>query len=312
MIKRLYQKMASNRGQIGISRSKEGVALAKVLPKPGSKPRLTVCEYLPGDVGQSQRLLNKACQQRSVSSSHAVCVLEMGCYQLLQVTPPDVPQDEMREAVRWQIGDLIDYPAEEAVVDHFPIPSANQREKFRNIYVVAAHQDQVAERIAWMQSARLKIRAVDIPELVLCNLLNQFTDTGRGVGCLYFDDDSGLILLSSAKKLCLARNLPFGTHELMAETSRLEPAIEAIALEIQRSFDFYERNFGQASIASLMVAPREFDTTPLLKGLHTSLGIDFTMLDLEQILECPDPLPAHAGRCLLAIGAALREDEVGK
>ena len=83
-------------------------------------------------------------------------------------------------------------------------------------------------------------------------------------------------------------------------------------MEIQRSFDFYERNFAQASIASLRVAPQEFDTTPLLNGLQTSLGIDFKTLDLEQILECPDPLPLHAGRCLLAIGAALREDEVGK
>ena len=106
----------------------------------------------------------------------------MGCYQLLQMVPPDVPRDEMREAIRWQIGDLIDYPPEEAVVDFFSIPSGNQREQSRSAYVVVAHQDQVAERVAWLRGARLKIRAVDIPELVLCNLLNQLPDTGRVSG----------------------------------------------------------------------------------------------------------------------------------
>lgn len=311
MLKRLFRKIAKNEGQIGISLSRTGVALAQAQLGPGSKPRLAFCDFLPGKLDDIPSLLHKGCRHRGVGACQAVCVMELGNYQLLQVVPPDVPKDEMREAIRWQIGDLIDYPPEEAVVDVFPIHSGNQREKARSAYVVAAHQDQVSQRVAWLRNARLKIRAIDIPELVLCNLLNQLPDTGRGVGCLYFDDDSGLIILSNGRKLSLARNLPFGTNELFGEPSRLEPAIEAIALEIQRSFDFYERNFAQVSIGSLMVAPQEFDTDPLLQGLHRSLGIAVTTLDLGQIMECPDPLPAHAGRCLLAIGAALRKDEAG-
>jgi len=182
MLTRLFQKFAKNEGLVGISRSKAGVALAQVLPRPESKPCLTFCDFLPGENAKSRHLLNKGCHDRGVSTCQAVCVLEMGCYQLLQMVPPDVPRDEMREAIRWQIGDLIDYPPEEAVVDFFSIPSGNQREQSRSAYVVVAHQDQVAERVAWLRGARLKIRAVDIPELVLCNLLNQLPDTGRVSG----------------------------------------------------------------------------------------------------------------------------------
>ena len=310
MLTRLFKQFSRNEGLIGISRSKAGVALAQVLPQPRSKPCLVFCDFLPGESANSQHLLNRGCQDRGVSRCQAVCVLEMGCYQLLQMVPPDVPQDEMREAIRWQIGDLIDYAPEEAVIDFFPIPSGNQRQQSSSAYVVVAHRDQVTQRVTWLRGPRLKIRAVDIPELALCNLLHQLPDTGRGVGFLYFEDDSGLILLSSGKKLCLARNLPFGTQELVGEDGRLEQSIDALALEIQRSFDFYERNFAQVSIASLVVAPQEFDTDRLLEGLHAALGVDVTTLDLRQILECPDPLPAHTGPSLLAIGAALREDEV--
>jgi MSHA biogenesis protein MshI len=237
--------------------------------------------------------------------------MEAGSYQLLQIALPEVPANEMREAIRWQIGDLIDYPPEEAVVDFFRIPRGNQRQKARTAYVAAAHRDEVAERIAWMQEARLKIRAIDIPELVLSNLINHIPDTGRSVGFLYFAADSGLIIVSSGQELCLARNLPFGANSLTVEESRLEPTVNAIALEIQRSFDFYERNSAQMPVGSLVVAPQDFDTDLLLTGLRTALGIDVNTLDLQQIVECSDSPPARAGHCLMAIGAALRTEEGG-
>ncbi|BBO74766.1 hypothetical protein DSCW_21830 [Desulfosarcina widdelii] len=311
MIKRLFGKISSNGGLVGFSRSEGGLALAHVLPQTGSKPRLTVCDFLTSESIDGRLLLSDGCRKRGLESCPAVCVMEINCYQLLQVAPPDVPANELREAIRWQIGDLIDYPPEEAVVDLFHIPRGNQRQRARTAYVAAAHRDRVEERVGWMREARLKIRAIDIPELVLSNLLNHIPDTGRSVGFLYFEADSGLIIISSGRELCLARNLPFGTSSLMVEASRLEPTVNAIALEIQRSFDFYERTFAQMPVGSLVVAPQEFDTDALLTGLHTSLGIDVSMLDLQQIVEYPDSLPSHAGRCLLAIGAALRTEEVG-
>ena len=119
------------------------------------------------------------------------------------------------------------------------------------------------------------------------------------------------MILINGRELCLARSLPFGTNSLTGEPDRPDATVDALALEIQRSFDFYERSFAQMPVGSLVVAPQEFDMDPLLNGLHTSLGIDVATLDLEQVLDCADPLPAHAQRCLLAIGAALRPDEVG-
>lgn len=311
MIMRLIRKIKSNRGLLGLYRSQDGLAITQVISQKGSKPRLAFCDFLPGEVADSRHLLSEGCRKRGVGACPAVCVLEMGCYQLLQVAPPDLPANEMLEAIRWQIGDLIDFPPEEAAVDFFHIPHGNQRQRARTAYVAVAHRDEIAERVGWMRGVHLKIRAIDIPELVLSNLLNHIPNTGRSVGFLYFEADSGMIILSSGRELCLARNLPFGTRSLKVEANRLEPTINAIALEIQRSFDFYERNFAQMPVGSLVLAPQEFDTNELMTGLHTSLGIDITTLDLQQIVACPDSLPSHAGRCLLAIGAALRKDEVG-
>jgi MSHA biogenesis protein MshI len=162
-----------------------------------------------------------------------------------------------------------------------------------------------------MKEARLKVRAIDIPELVLRNLANLLPETGRGMAFLYFGVHSGLLIVTRGRELCLARNLPLGVAALLEGGDSLESNVETIALEIQRSFDFYERSFAQVPVGSLVMAPQEFDTGPILAGLRAALGIEVATLDLEQILECSEPLPPHAGRCLLAIGAALRSDEVG-
>jgi MSHA biogenesis protein MshI len=311
MLKRFSRKFSNAGGLTGFSRTDAGLALAHVVRQAGSKPCLTFCDFLPGEMAESQNVLGEGCRRRGLSSNGAVCALEVGSYQLLQVAPPEVPEGELREALRWQIRDLIDFPLEEAVIDVFQVPRGNQREKARTAYVVVAHQEQVRQRVAQMKEARLKVRAIDIPELVLRNLANLLPETGRGMAFLYFGVHSGLLIITRGRELCLARNLPLGVAALIEGGDSLESNVETIALEIQRSFDFYERSFAQVPIGSLVVAPQEFDTGPILAGLRASLGIEVATLDLEQILECSEPLPAHAGRCLLAIGAALRTDEEG-
>ncbi|MEZ4601440.1 MAG: hypothetical protein R2940_16755 [Syntrophotaleaceae bacterium] len=255
--------------------------------------------------------LQELCRSRGWSSIPAVCALDFGGYQLLQVVPPEVPDNELREALRWQIRDLIDFPLEEAVIDVFHVPRGNQRERARTAYVVVAQRNLIRQRVAQMTDARLKVQAIDIPELVLRNLACLFHDTDRAAGLLFFGPDSGLLIVTRGQELCLARNLPVGVSLLQERPDFLERTVETVALEIQRSFDFYERSFAQAPIASLAVAPQDFDTEPLLAGLRASLGIEVSSLDLEKFLECPDPLPPNAGQCLLAIGAALRNEEEG-
>jgi MSHA biogenesis protein MshI len=228
------------------------------------------------------------------------------------VVSPEVPEGELREALRWQIRDLVDFPLEEAVIDVFQVPRGHLREGARTAYVVVARQALVRQRVALLEDARLKIEAIDIPELVLRNLINLLPEAERGMAFLYFGADSGLIIVTRGQELCLARNLQVGASSLSAGGSALDSTVESIALEIQRSFDFYERSFAQKPIGSLVVAPQEFDAGGLLAGLRSALGIQVNTLDLAEILECPETLPEHPGRCLLAIGAALRTAQVDK
>lgn len=311
MLERFSRKMKRHQGLTGISRTEGGTALAHVVKQGPSKPRVTVCEFLSGTMSAGQSALRECLRRYDLISSPAACSLEFGSYQLLQVAPPNVPDSEMREALGWQIHDLIDIPLEESVIDFFHILRSHQREGARTTYVIVAHKDLVQRQAAMMKNAALKIQAIDIPELVLRNLVNLHPDAERGVAFLYFGSDSGLIIIVRGQELCLARNLPLGLDRLNEGADNVEQVVEIIALEIQRSLDFHERSFAQTAIDSLLLAPQQYDADMLLTGLRSGLGIQVDVLDLAEILEWPETLAENPERCLLAIGAALRSSKEG-
>ena len=62
-----------------------------------------------------------------------------GQYQLLQVEAPTVSREEMREAARWKIQDMVDYPVEQATVDVLDIETpGGGGGRPHSVFVVAA------------------------------------------------------------------------------------------------------------------------------------------------------------------------------
>jgi MSHA biogenesis protein MshI len=81
-----------------------------------------------------------------------------------------------------------------------------------------------------------------------------------------------------------------------------------IALETRRSLDYFESHYEQNSISVLYTSgidPADQDL------LTRELGISVRNIDLNTVLETEVPLDAELQRrCMPAIGAALRRDQV--
>ena len=87
-----------------------------------------------------------------------------GNYQLLQVEPPEVLEEEICSAVRWQVKDLLNYELEEAgysMFFWFPRPGSG---KNRIAFVVASPKETILGQVGLFREARLEVGAVDIPE----------------------------------------------------------------------------------------------------------------------------------------------------
>lgn len=303
------RKLSFSRGILGISQTGDGLAVAHVLPQGEAAPRLTACAFLPGGCENQAAGLQQWLSENNLAGSRTAFALAPEFYQLLQIAPPDVPDDELRDAVRWQIRDLIDFPLEEAVVDVFQVPRDVQREGARTAYVVVARQSHLRQQVALLQGAKLKLQAIDIPELVLRNIGNLLPDADKGVALLYFGSESGRIVICRGGKLCLARNINIGAEALRPDSAYLRDMVDTVALEIQRSLDFFESNFSQPAITSLALAPLDCDATALLTELQGALGLGIQPLTIAELLDCAS-VPEQPQRCLLAIGAALRNETV--
>ena len=306
---------------VGLGLRPDGLDIVHVEHSEGQSPRLKVCSSIDcREQREQSRVLHDAARQYGLPRGRCVGVLSAASYSLLQVEPPPVPEAELRGAVRWQIRDLISFPIEEAVVDVFLVPNPGNRTRNPLAYVVAAPKSVVRRQVDLILGARMKVAAIDIPEMALRNLASFFPEDAKGVATLYLGPEGGVITISREGNLFLARGINIsaaalasfcddaGAVDPLELEPRLQDLLDSIVLEIQRSLDFYESNFGQAPIGTLVVMPTEQNIPPLLPYLKSYLGVQVRSFDLGTILDCPELPDGQDARSLLAIGAALRQE----
>lgn len=292
----------------------DGCAVALIDHAAPGGPALTQLDYLSGSPAQSAALLARHARERRLGQARCVCLIEAADYSLVLVDTPEVPPAELRAAMRWRVKELIDFHIDDAVIDVFDVPAGDGRAT-RRMYAVAARSERVQRVVAAAKTAGLALDVIDIPEFALRNLAVRLPEDEVGVALIHFDARHGLVTITRRGALYFSRRLDCGRERLQEHGPALTPALEgtldALTIEIQRSLDFYERHFAQLSIGGIVLAGLARPIDGLAEYLQAQLGIPTRWLDLAQL--CPEAArlePATLARCVLAIGAALRESAV--
>lgn len=243
-------------------------------------------------------------------------LLRPGDYSLVMVDSPDVPANELRSALRWQLKDLIDFHIDDAVIDVFAVPERDGHAG-RRVYAVAARRERVQHLVNLLDAVGCNLTTIDIPELALLNIAERLPEDEAGVALIAFGPDQGLLTLTRDGELYFSRRVDCGTARLLAaqDGSELTPALEAVldglTIEVQRSLDFYERHFGQASVSALVLSPIPGLNDQVCQYLEAQLGVRTRWLNLEVDCGLEEARSREATLFgIAAIGAALREDEV--
>lgn len=235
-------------------------------------------------------------------------VLRPADYKLRLLDTPNVPAEELKSAVRWQIQDMLDYHADDGTVDVLQVPHPEHLSHVRQLFAVAAKNSLLAEETALAAGAGLKLAIIDIIETAQRNLAIRLETPGRALAVFSFIETGGLLTLTLDGELCMARTL--GVNQTVLEIEGMDSVLERLTLEIQRSLDHFDRQFGGIPVDRLLLAPME-SAEGLRNGLAASLALPVKVLDFAEVLDIaalPDAnaLPPH---CFLAIGAALRMEE---
>jgi len=294
-----------------------GVALVQLeAPTPG-EVRLKVAHSVECASTEHATALKELVDQYHLKGAPCVAVMARGTYSLLQVDKPAVHDNELRDAIRWQIKDLLDFPAEQAVIDVFPGSGTGAQ---GSTFTVAAAETRVRYVVDALRAAELQIEAIDIPELAIRNILAKSVESERGVALLSLFRDNGLITIVRDGELCMARRINLGTKELVAASNsdavdgveiseEQQNILDDMVLEIQRSLDYYESSVSRQAVSALLIAPVMEPIPGLLSYLDSYLTPEVRNLDLSSwLLDGESMAVLEQARCLSAIGAALRSD----
>lgn len=291
----------------------EGVSLVQVRQVTDSKPLVTLCATSQAsEVGMP--VLEKLVKEHYLNRYNCSFLLNPGEYQLLVVEAPNVPAAELKTAVRWRIKDMLDFAVDDATLDVLDIPAdKNAPARNRSLYAVAARNEVIKKRMTDFDAAKLPVSVIDIPELAQRNIANLLEDKGRGMALLSFDENGGLLTFTFDGELYSSRYIDVPLVQLnQPDSEQQQRNFDRITLELQRSMDHFERQFSFITISKLVLAPLP-PAVNLEAYLASNLYLPVSTLNLDEVFDFSATSgvgTAQKMRCFLALGAALRTQEV--
>lgn len=238
-------------------------------------------------------------------------VLGPGQYQLLMVEAPNVPQSELRTAIRWRIKDMLDYHVDDATIDVLAVPTQGSGgDRSQSMYAVTARNEVVLETIRRFEAAQIPLSVIEIPETAQRNVAALFEPEDRAVALLHLGQDQALLTVNFRRELLLSRRIEVGVDALARAGGERQDHLERILLELQRTFDHLDRQFAYAPVAKLLLAPEPEDTG-LLEHLAANLDVPVERLHLSGVLSFGAGAELDAAgewRLFHLIGASLRHE----
>jgi MSHA biogenesis protein MshI len=294
---------------IGIEFTPGGIAFAHVQRPATQQPVLMHCDFIPTEAdSEPADLLRTRLSKLGLQRVPCNLVMGAGNYQLILGEAPKVPQAELAEALRWRVKDLIQFPVTEAILDGFFLPEDSARGGNRMAYAVVAQRKQIEAQVNAAKIAGLELKNIDIPELVLRNLAETCCDTKRGVALVKLHQGGGSLQIIREGNLYLSRQFSLSYNAGLLD----DLPGEALVLELQRSLDYFERQMRQVPPSHVYLCGENVTADKITPTIRSSLAVSINLLDLENGLQLADGIADHTlPLCLHAIGAALRQDQVG-
>lgn len=223
-----------------------------------------------------------------LASTDVIAVLPMSQYQLLQIEAPAVPDDELKSAARWQIKGMLDASLEDITLDVMPLGDGNRRGA-RQVFVVAAQNRAVQDVSLWAKDAGLALKVIDIHETLQRNVQSALAESrglqGRASAALFVHGTQCLLTIVARGELFYSRRLDWQPAMLSGGSAACSTALpefdtdadmvdyadepsperpnsphqpsradaSPLVIELQRSFDLWERSHPEQPLDSLLV-----------------------------------------------------------
>ncbi|TRW50473.1 hypothetical protein FM042_06515 [Aliidiomarina halalkaliphila] len=192
--------------------------------------------------------------------------------ELVSVERPDVPDADVAAALQWTLRDLVSMPPADLITDYYDIPI--QVSGSRKINVVAASRALLTSWVDVLTRHGLVVQGIVTDALALT---------------LWTEPDQKLMLLNQHKGQ--RANLHIIVHQQLVLSRRLQQSfdlpnlnaadmtlLEDLAIELQRSQDFFSSQLRQAALAHIEFAFGHDKVETIAEVISAQLGMQVGML----------------------------------
>ncbi len=274
-------KTSSSTARVAAMMDSESLALMA-----GEQGRISVFESMPcSDVDAVATLVHTFCEHHGLAGAAASVVMAAGSYQMLLVEAPPVAQDELAEALKWKVKDLLHGSIDDNVIDGFMLPDDAYRGRQKMAYSVATERVALQRLVDQLNQGGLRVDRVEIPELVLLRLLEQDSKADHAEMVIVIGDRGGFMAAIADKAIYLSRKLDISSELMAACTNDQQgEGVDQLVLELQRSRDYFESQMGKGAITRLMLAPLNDSPVGLIEVLTDRLGLNVELLAFDELI----------------------------
>lgn len=294
----LLRRVTPNRHLAVLSPVADGVAALRV---DASADKARVSSLVRRDAQPSSAdLYARLAAEAEIETTPLIALLGQDYYQTVVIEAPSVPADELNWAVRWQVKDYLNFSADELVLDYMPVPAGPGRPE--SLFVVAAQSPAVRELARNCQGAGLALNVIEVAESAQHHLAQRLASKDQALALLHYDGRSGLLTISFGEHLVLSRRIEY-------RGMGLGSPLDTVCSEVQRSLDYFDRQYSWLPLAGLLVSPGP-DSSALTAQLRDYLSVGVEVLDLAQSFDFSAVPslgePASQNAVFHLLGASLR------
>lgn len=278
-----------------------------------------VIQSFQPDAGeQGIEALNRWLDQHQLHNLAVTISLDQRDYELHLVEAPNVPDEELSDALRFRLKDMVTQPIESKAIQAFRLPQDAYRGRMDMAFAAVIDRSCIEQLVEWAQQQQLYLSEITIPELSILQLVAAM-EPETSVGVLRLDNKEGVFYLFQQGGLYMTRAIGVGTDDLGLSdahegelTLETDSRLENLALEVQRSMDYFESQLGMGSVGQIWaMVPDDIEMDTVLPELEQAVNTPIRTLALDSVfnrMPAPSSLTASLAT---ALGGSLSYELVG-
>lgn len=267
-IKKLFAKEKS-KDLLGIALCQKSLALCAIAPK-----NVMRCDAT--NIVDNHHNTLKSLPSSHEAKGQTYLVLSPQQAQIVQVDKPNVPEEELLSALKWQIKDLVSVAPDNMLLDYYDGPNLSGVEK---INVVCASLSDIKTLINPLLKPPFSLCSIITEEFAFSQLVESTSDAALLV-CQQLNEEIFIIIVKEGKVFFHRRLRGFSQIAMKSEAELGMGLIDNLSLEIQRSTDYFERQLKQAPIKSIEVIVPIKNESFLARKLSENTNVAVNLLIL--------------------------------